>query len=336
MALTPEVLVQRLGDMLVSQKLITDDQLHTALEEQEVYKARGEALLLGQVMIRIGIIDQAQLDQAITLQILQLQNGLKEANATLEERVQERTAELEEANRKLSVLNEMKSNFVSNISHELQTPLTHIIGYLDLMMDSGIENLNSEQKESLKVIKKASARLGHLIEDLILFSTSKAGKISLEKEVFDLVTLIEEDVEKANIVAQGKSIAVKVSSPYEKMFVLADRHKINWVINHLIENAIKFTPEGGLIKISISRDGDQVQTCVEDSGVGIEKESLTEIFEPFHQLDGSSTRKQGGTGLGLALVKKILEAHGQAISVISMPGKGSAFFFYLDHVENSD
>jgi signal transduction histidine kinase len=330
MPLTPEVLIPRLGDVLVEQGLITNDQLTLALEKQKNDRAQGKSTLLGQVMREMGILDQPTLDQAITQQILSLQNSLKEANEFLERRVQERTAELEEAYKKLSELNELKSNFIANISHELRTPLTHILGYLDLMYGDGLDNLHNEQKESLDIIRKASDRLGHLIEDLILFSSSEVGSISIGKETFDLVAVVKEIIWKSDTVISKRKVMVKTVFPAKPAQVHADRSKVYWVINQLFDNAVKFNREGGSIEVVVEELEGCIKTSIIDTGIGIDKEKIRDIFEPFHQIDGSSTRKHGGTGLGLTLVKKILEAHNQDLKVSSTPMKGSSFSFLLD------
>lgn len=332
MALTPEVLIPRLGDVLVDQGLITKDQLTIALETQQKLRQEGKNPLLGQVMRDMGIIDQQSLDQAITQQILKLQNSLKEANETLEKRVQQRTAELEAAYKKLSVLNDLKANFISNISHELRTPLTHILGYLDLMYGDSLDNLHPDQMESLDIIRKASERLGHLIEDLILFSTSEVGGISIEKQAFDIRAVVNDVVTKSEPAIKKKKVVVTKTIPEMSVMVNADRSKIFWVINQLLDNAIKFEQSGGKIDIAVKIHENKVRVSIEDSGIGIEPEKITEIFEPFHQLDGSSTRKQGGTGIGLTMAQKIIEAHGEQLSVESTLGKGSTFSFLLDRI----
>jgi len=332
MALTPEVLIPRLGDVLVDQGLITQEQLIAALEYQKQQRTEGKNPLLGQVIREMGLIDQQTLDQAITQQILKLQNSLKEANETLEKRVQQRTAELEAAYKKLSELNDLKANFISNISHELRTPLTHILGYLDLMYGDGLDNLHPDQKESLDIIHKASERLGHLIEDLILFSTSEVGGISIERDTFDIRAVINEVVAKSESSIKKKKAIITKSVPEESIVVSADRSKIFWVINQLLDNAIKFNQIGGRIDIMVKPEGEKTKISIEDSGIGIEPDKLNEIFEPFHQIDGSSTRKQGGTGIGLTLAQKIIEAHGEQLIVTSKLGEGSAFSFLLDRV----
>lgn len=336
MPLTPEVLIPRLGDVLVEQRLITQGQLTSALEKQKNDRQDGKNTLLGQVMREMGILDQQTLDQAITQQILSLQAGLKEANESLERRVQERTAELEEAYKKLSELNELKSNFIANISHELRTPLTHILGYLDLMYGDGLDNLHADQMESLDIIRKASDRLGHLIEDLILFSSSEVGSLSIGKETFDLVPLIKEVIWKSDTAVKKRNVAVKTTFPEEPALVDADHSKVYWLVNQLLDNAIKFNREGGSIAVIVEIVDRKIKTTITDTGIGIAKDKLKDIFEPFHQIDGSSTRKQGGTGLGLTLAKKILEAHNQELAVVSSPTKGSSFSFSLNQPSNID
>ena len=336
MPLTPEVLIPRLGDVLVEQGLITQDQLVLALEKQKNDRLEGKSALLGQVMREMGMLDQQTLDQAITQQILSLQAGLKEANESLERRVQERTAELEEAYKKLSELNELKSNFIANISHELRTPLTHILGYLDLMYGDGLDNLHNDQKESLGIIRKASDRLGHLIEDLILFSSSEVGSLSIGKETFDLVPMIKEVILKSDTAIKKRNLMVKTIFPEEPALVDADHSKIYWLINQLLANAIKFNREGGTVTVSVDVVDKKIKTTITDTGIGIEPKKLKDIFEPFHQIDGSSTRKHGGTGLGLTLAKKILEAHNQDLLVVSSPAKGSSFSFSLNQPSNID
>ena len=136
--------------------------------------------------------------------------------------------------------------------------------------------------------------------------------------------------------AKLREILLKKESSHSSITVYADKAKIHWVINQLVDNAIKFTPPGGEIIIRMIKDNARVTVAVVDTGIGIQSDQLEEIFEPFHQLDGSSTRKQGGTGIGLTLVKKIVEAHNSRIEVTSTPSHGSIFSFILNVVESSE
>jgi signal transduction histidine kinase len=290
--------------------------------------------LLGQALLELGYVDRETLDQVITEQILQLQAALQAANRRLEQRVEERTHDLQNALDKLSELSRLKSNFISNISHELRTPLTHLKGYLDLFSDGTLGPLTQMQTDALTVLIRAEDRLEKLINDMIHFSQAASGEFTLKMGPVDLPAIIDKAVSRSAKRADMKRIFIQVNSSPGLPSVNADEEKISWVILHLIDNAIKFTPAGGSIFVEASSERSMVKVCVNDTGVGIPEERLNEIFEPFHQLDGSTTRHYEGAGLGLALVKSIIEAHGSLIKVDSEVGKGAKFEFMLPIVNN--
>ena len=328
--LTPEMLVPRLGDHLVRSGHITDADLQKALAYQQEKIAMGEACLLGQALVELNLIDRAVLDQAVTEQILQLRSALQAANRNLEQRVQERTAELQEALRRLSELSQMKANFVANISHELRTPLTHIKGYIELLVTESLGSLTDEQRHALQVSQKASTRLQELIEDLIMFSLASRGEMSMKQEEVDIVRLANLIVHSAAPKGEERGVSVHVVADENTPHVQADPEKIGWALNQLLDNGIKFTPSGGRVVLSVKQEGaNLVILSVVDTGIGIPPARLEEVFEPFHQLDGSATRRAGGTGLGLSLVRQIVEAHGSMLDIYSVEGKGSTFKFPL-------
>ena len=333
MALTPEILIPRLGDVLVEQGLLTNEDLEKALDYQRQLRKTGQAPLIGQILVDLGKIDRATMDQAITVQIIRLQRALQESNEMLEQRVEERTAALQRAYEKLSELSKLKENFISNISHELRTPLTHLKGYMDLMLASDFGPITLEQKKALDVMNRATDRLGRLIDDLILFSTSESGNIRLQVQPFDLVPQINAIINRNAVAAKHKLINLWLSADEGSTKVVGDPERINWVINQLVDNAIKYTNKQGEVCIKLTPSDNTVTISVIDTGIGIDPAKFEEIFEPFHQLDGSSTRSQGGTGLGLALVKKIIEAHNSKIEVTSTPRQGSRFEFRIKAVE---
>jgi signal transduction histidine kinase len=269
------------------------------------------------------------LNQSITQQILILQTNLRQANETLERRVQERTAELEVAYKKLSELSQLKANFVSNISHELRTPLTRISGYVDLLLSGGLNPLTTEQKEAVEVIKRASVRLERLIDNLILFSTSETNKLVINKEPTEPKLIAKNVFERYIEAARKKNISLVTQFSENLPIIQIDREKITWVYAQLVDNAIKFTQSGGKVTLRVQEKLDSVNFEVTDTGIGIKPQQIKEIFELFHQLDESSTRAQGGTGLGLALAKNIIDAHNSKINVSSIPGQGSTFSFLL-------
>jgi len=328
--LTPEVLVPRLGEYLVQQGYIEKEGLKKALAYQQRKQAKNQHPLLGETLLELKLIDRSTLNQAITEQIIQLRNALEDANRSLERRVQYRTAELQLALRKLSELNQLKVNFVANISHELRTPLTHVKGYIELLATETLGSLSEEQKKALQVAQHATTRLESLIDDLILFSQAARGELTLHLTSVNLNKVATEILNYSNQKALDRNIILSADIKSNLPLVKADEEKIRWVILQLMDNAIKFTPAEGKVGLLIKREADTlVKISVADTGIGIPKNRLHELFEPFHQLDGSSTRRYGGTGLGLALVRQILDAHGSVIDVQSEEGKGTIFGFPL-------
>jgi signal transduction histidine kinase len=329
--LTPEVLVPRIGDYLVEKGIITTDDLENALALQKQMRLTNKSAFLGQVLIDMKVIDRTTLDKAVTEQALALRAALLDSNAQLERRVQQRTAELEQALHKLSELSDLKANFIANVSHELRTPLTHLKGYLELLAGGDLGIVNEDQLQALEVMQRASERLEHLIDDLILFSTSEQNELELRFEPFQMQTLFNQIVNSSHQKAADRQVELAVDCAESLPAIMADPEKINWVLSQLVDNAIKFTPSGGRVTLQALQNDNFARISILDTGIGIPEDRLAEIFEPFHQLDSSSTRRYGGTGLGLALVKKIIEAHGAVINVQSEEGHGSTFEFILPY-----
>ncbi|CAG0963365.1 two-component system, OmpR family, phosphate regulon sensor histidine kinase PhoR [Anaerolineales bacterium] len=328
--LTPEMLIPRMGEYIVQKELITEDQLHQALAYQQEKNAMGEHCLLGQALMDLKMLDRDSLDEVVTEQIIQLRSALQSANRNLEQRVKERTSDLNEALQRLSELNQMKANFVANISHELRTPLTHIKGYLELMVTESLGNISNEQRHALQVTQRATAKLEGIIEDLIMFSLASRGEMSMKLDKVNIRRLVTLSAKSASPKAEERGVQVLVSAKENIPSVQADAEKIGWVISQLLDNGIKFTPSGGSVVISLKEEGrNLILLSVTDTGIGIPPNRMKEIFEPFHQLDGSSTRHFGGTGLGLSLVRQIIEAHGSLLDAQSVEGKGSTFKFPL-------
>jgi len=335
--ISPELLVPRIGDYLIERGLLEPAQLTAALEYQKQRADEGKPILLGQTLLELAMITRETLDQVVTAQILQLQYALNEANLSLKQRVEERTKELQSALERLSELNQLKSNFIANISHELRTPLTHIKGYLEILAEGGFGALTKDQTEAICILKRAEGRLERLIEDLIQFALASRGDVGLNLRDIDPFKLIEVVVDRTRHKANQSDIHLSAEAPQNLPNIHADEDKIAWVLLQLLENAIKFTPNGGTVKISVSQNSaDSVHFAVMDSGIGIPEERLAEIFEPFHQLDGSATRRYSGAGLGLALVRRIVEAHGTQVIVHSVVGEGSKFEFDLPKTQNAD
>jgi signal transduction histidine kinase len=304
--------------------------LQQALDYQIKETEKGNQILLGQALIDMKFVDRSDLDQAVTEQILQLRSALQAANRTLERRVEERTAELQKALERVSELSQLKANFIANISHELRTPLTHIKGYVELLVTESLGPITEEQKHALQVSQTSSAKLEGLIEDLIMVSLASRGEMSIKLEDMDIRRIANLTVKSFLGKAQDRGIDLHTVFDENTPFVQGDSQKIGWALTQLIDNGIKFTSTGGSVAVSVKREGENlVIVSVTDTGIGIAPDRMDEIFEPFHQLDGSSTRRYGGTGLGLSLVRQLIEAHGSMLEVQSVEGRGSTFKFPL-------
>jgi len=237
---------------------------------------------------------------------------------------------LQQALERVSELSQLKANFISNISHELRTPLTHIKGYVELLVSGSLGPITEEQKHALQVSQQSSAKLEDLIEDLIMVSLATRGDLNIRLDDMDIRRIANLAVKSYSSKAENREIKLYTVVDEDVPFVQADSQKIGWALSHLIDNGLKFTSSGGSVVVSIKKEGDNLVTVsVTDTGIGIPSNRFTEIFETFHQLDGSSTRHHGGTGLGLSLVREIIEAHGSMIEVQSIEGHGSTFKFPL-------
>ncbi|MHC1785314.1 MAG: ATP-binding protein [Anaerolineaceae bacterium] len=327
--ITPEILVPRLGDYLVEKGYLSESDLQIAIKKQQSLRQNGQMVLLGQVLTEMGLIAKPQLDRAITEQIIQLRSALQSANQHLEERVKQRTAELEEALQKLSESNQIKANIISNISHELRTPLTHVKGYLEILIAQDLGPVSPDQMHILSIMQHSADRLEKLIDDLIQYSIAEKSQVNLDLQKVDLGRICLAVLTTAKSKIDECQLQTACQLMPNLPLVWADEEKISWVISQLMDNAIKFTPAGGEILLSLESDGKIVTCSIKDTGIGIPANRQNEVFEPFHQLDSSSTRRYGGTGLGLALVKKIIEAHNSTIQLVSTVGAGSTFTFQL-------
>ncbi|MBE9523596.1 MAG: hypothetical protein IMY76_00760 [Chloroflexi bacterium] len=324
--LSPEMLVPKLGNYFIEKGILSEEALSRALAYQKQQESVGQARLIGQTLVDLALISRETLDMAVTEQILSLQSALQLANERLELRVEERTRELERAMTRLAELNQLKSNFIANISHELRTPLTHLRGYLQLLIDEALGTITSQQADALGVMVKSEARLAKLINDLIQYSSIAPGGVDIRLEEINLNGVFDDIVGTAIDKSDEKGIIWDTDIPPNLPLVEADAQKLRWALRHIIDNAIKFTTTGGRVQLGARINDHKIDVFVADTGTGIAPDKIDEIFEPFHQLDGSATRKHGGTGLGLAVVRKVIKAHNSDIIVRSEINEG----FYIE------
>jgi len=255
----------------------------------------------------------------------QMEEDLQEKNRQLMKQQQE----LMEKTRELEAASQAKSEFLAQMSHELRTPLNVIIGFSELMLDGVPGKINKEQRQCLDDVLSSSKHLLDLINDVLDLSKVESGKIKL-RQIDITMTDVLEGLKRTMtpiLLPRKQSLVIKVDRGLPP--VHADKGKIRQVILNLLSNATRFTPDGGKLKIEAIRKDHSCQVSVVDNGIGIKKEDQERIFEPFSQLDNPLTGKKGGTGLGLALTKQIIEKHGGQIWVESEYGKGSRFIFTL-------
>ncbi len=326
-----DILVPRLGEFLVRRGFLSEEQLQMALAHQRQKTEQGRQQMFGQSLLELKFISREQLDNTIMAQVLELQAALQTSNRQLEKRVADRTAELERALAKVNEINQLKADFVSNISHELRTPLAQIKGYVLLLNDGTLGNLDPDQTTAVVASAAALERLERLIDDLIRFASAARDQLIITVGDFCLSDLVPSTLTRSAPKAIKSNISLESRLPNEPVFARGDSEKLSWVLFQLVDNAIKFTPNGGYVTVSVTPVPERaaVAVSVTDTGIGIPADRMGELFQPFHQLDGSATRRYGGTGLGLALIEQIIRAHKTEIKVQSQVGRGSTFSFDL-------
>ena len=261
----------------------------------------------------------------LAVEVRRAAQRLETQNAKLEEQHQELTR----LNAELDRAGKLKDQFLANVSHELRTPLNSVIGFSDLLltMASPESPLTDTQRDYLETIARNGRHLLDFINELLDLSKIAAGRMQLSLEPLALDALFREvaDSVRAQLEARTHKLAIEPES--ETLLVTADRGRLRQVLLNLLSNAIKFTIDGGRITLSAQLAGDRVRVAVSDSGIGIAPEDQEKLFREFVQLDGSPSRRYEGTGLGLALSKRLVELQGGAIGVDSQLGKGSTFWF---------
>jgi signal transduction histidine kinase len=279
----------------------------------------------------LDITERKQIEQALRHneeRLRQARDQLAQANASLELKVQERTAELLRANERLEELDRLKSQFLATMSHELRTPLNSIIGFTGILRQGFAGPVNDEQKKQLGLVFSSAKHLLSLINDLLDLSRIEAGKVEIEREAFNFVDVMEEVAETLQPMARQKNLNLIVDVPGTELDMLGDRKRSFQILLNLANNAVKFT-ERGEVKMTARIERDKLRVCVADTGIGIKPEQMGMLFEAFRQLDGTAKRIYEGTGLGLHLCRKLLTLMQGEIAVESEFGKGSRFTFVI-------
>ncbi len=239
--------------------------------------------------------------------------------------VGEKNEKLKQYADKLSSLNKMKSNFVATISHEFRTPLTSIQAYCETLLKNAASIDREILKEFLIVIQEESSRLMTLIEDILDFSQMESGAVRFERTSCNLNEIVEVAAGELEKNFEGKRITLNAQLPPGEVKVRAERDLMKQLVLNLLHNASKFTPEGGHVWVRLEDEVVSARIIVEDNGIGIPDDQIEKIFDHFHQVDATNTRRHGGTGIGLAICKNIVEWHDGRIWVENVPGRGARF-----------
>jgi len=270
---------------------------------------------------------QEQMEQ-MTVYSERLEAEVRDRTLALREAVtklESANREMRGANVRLSEANRAKNAFLANMSHELRTPLNAIIGFSELMADGRAGPLTVEQRSHCHDIRDSGLHLLNLIDGILDLAKIEAGRLDVRREDVDPRQLLEESAAMLRPQAERAGLALRVDCADRLGPVRLDPGLFRQVLVNLLSNAVKFTPEGGCVELCACRDGDGLVVTVRDTGIGIPPEQQARIFEEFYQVDGSYARRYPGSGLGLALVRRMVRLHGGVVRLDSRPGRGSTF-----------
>jgi signal transduction histidine kinase len=265
---------------------------------------------------------------------IKLFEDIYHAKDELEKKVKERTNELVKSLREIEIMNRSKSDFISGVSHELRTPLTSIKGFSSLLVEEKFGKLPEEARKRLTTIDENVNKLVEMVNTLLDIARIESGKTEVKIAPADLVEVVKAALDLLSWQIQSKGIKLVLDVPQE-LIAYMDKNLIERVFINLINNAVKFTPQGGQIKVGCKKENNIILVAISDTGCGIEEENLENVFKEFFRVDNSINKEAKGTGLGLSLVKKIIETHKEKIWAESKVGKGTTFYFTLKSGKNA-
>jgi signal transduction histidine kinase len=300
-----------------------DRSFHSLLTVPLVFNNR----VIGTLSIDHQQPDAFSADDERLATIAAAQAAVAMENVRLFNELQDRATSLAHAYEELKEFDRMKDELVQNVSHELRTPLTFVRGYVDLLLQGDMGPLNQRQSQGLKIVSDKTATVAHLVTNIMLLQQLEHKAVQLA--LTDLTRVVQEAVTKVQDAAEQQGVSLQVQIPSQLPLILADPERITLVFQHLMDNAIKFSPNGGLVQVRLVEQAEHILIAVSDQGIGIAKDQQKRIFDRFYQIDSSASRRFEGTGLGLNIARRIVEAHGGKIWLKSRIGKGSTFFFAL-------
>jgi signal transduction histidine kinase/CheY-like chemotaxis protein len=311
------------GDNLVGVVGIYSDR-EAFFNQDHVHLVESAAATVAVAIANAQLFEQAQKE---IVERKQVEAILAQERTLLAQRVEERTSELSVANAELARSARLKDEFLASMSHELRTPLNAILGMSEALLEQVYGELNEKQSKSLRSVEESGRHLLALINDILDLSKIGAGKMELDLGPVPVESACQSSLRIIKESAQKKQLKVSCSFDGAVTLIRADGRRLKQILVNLLNNSVKFTPEGGMIGLEVRGDAEHqmVRLTVWDTGIGISPQDLGRLFQPFVQLDGSLSRQYAGTGLGLALVYRMVEMHGGSVTVESEVGKGSRF-----------
>jgi signal transduction histidine kinase len=249
---------------------------------------------------------------------------LRQATHRIVERLEAKVHELSTANVRLEELARLRREFLRNLSHELATPMTPVVGYVKLLLDEELGPITPMQRKALVAVEAGATRLRGLVDTLLDVSQLETGRMRFVTRDYDFSKLAHRTLDEHDARFSERQLTVSVSIPEGELLGKGDPDKLRRAMAHLFDNALKFTPVGGALAVEVSADRGYYALTLADSGPGVPKDRLEKVLEPFYQVDGSVTREHGGVGLGLAFVRRVVEAHEGAVRVESPPDRDVA------------
>ena len=251
-------------------------------------------------------------------------------------------AEAEAARTQLAAQNEqlleadrLRDEFVAMVSHDLRTPLTSIVGFIDLMLDDELDPLSAERRGYLEIAQRNAQRLHHLVDDLLLAARLQAGRLDLAPEELDLREVAEASIGGARLRAESARVGLDLRTTQEPVLVRADRRQMFQLLDNLLSNALKFTPEGGAVTVTAAASAGAARLEVADTGIGVPVDEQARVFDRFYRTSTTRARQLPGIGLGLHIARAIVEAHGGSISCTNVDPAGAVFRVDLPLADDS-
>ena len=370
MRFTDNMLPEDIEDNLRLRSQVLSDESESYQMEKRLFHRNGKMIWVrttsskildevGQPPLFVGVIedisDRKQAEKSLASAEIERQQAiddLYQLNQQLETRVAQRTQELQYTNQQLSVANSelaratrLKDEFLANMSHELRTPLNAVLGMSEGLMTGVFGDLNERQMRSLSLIETSGRHLLELINDILDVAKIGAGKLELELSSVGIEYLCKSSLNFVKQIANQKNIQLKLSINHSIKMITVDERRMRQALINLLSNAVKFTPKGGKICLEVKlqeREATELTSersyamifSIIDTGIGISPEDISNLFQAFVQIDSSLNRQYAGTGLGLTLVKQLVEMHGGCVSVASQVGEGSSFSIVLPYRES--